>query len=194
MATESIKDAPTDLLGQIRQGDRKFLQGLYDKYRDEFVLWASKNYRCDDDLAAEVYQQTFITLFYNVKNQKLIQLNSSLKTYLFAIGKNLLRDQFKILQRRQEILQVVVDTSEMDNSIIERYEQSNMKGVVRQLLLKIGEPCKTVLELFYFQNYSMDSIAQTMDYKTEQIAAKRKFICLRQMRSLMLEAQQQGEI
>ncbi len=194
MATESIKDAPTDLLGQIRQGDRKFLQGLYDKYRDEFVLWASKNYRCDDDMAAEVYQQTFITLFYNVKNQKLTQLNSSLKTYLFAIGKNLLRDQFKILQRRQQILQVAVDTSEMDNSIIERYEQSNMKCVVRELLLKIGEPCKTVLELFYFQNYSMDSIAQTMDYKTEQIAAKRKFICLRQMRSLLLEAQQQDEI
>ena len=182
------------LLEQIKQGDRKFLQSLYDEHREEFLLWASKYYQCDEEIAAEVYQQSFISMYYNVKDQKLTELKSSIKTYLFAIGKNLLRDQFKIAQRRQEILEVAVETEEIDNSFFHKYEQSNMKEVVRRLLTKIGEPCKTVLDLFYFRGYAMDAIADHMQYKSQQIAAKRKFICLRQMRSLLVEAQQLGEI
>ena len=182
------------VLEKIRQGDRKFLQELYDQHREAFVVWASKHYQCGEETSAEVYQQSFINLYYNVRDQKLTDLKSSIKTYLFAIGKNLLRDQFKITQRRQEILEVAVDTDEVDHSIFHRYEQANMKEVVRQLLSKIGEPCKTVLDLFYFRGYAMDAIADHMQYKSHQIAAKRKFICLRQMRSLLVEAQELGEI
>lgn len=195
MANDSVNEAhPERILQQIRAGDRRFLQSLYQKYRDEFLLWASKNYQCDNDQAAEVYQQCFITLYYNVKEGKLKALRSSLKTYLFAIGKNLLRDQFKVARRRQQILEISVDTSGIDNSILDKYERSNMKEVVRKLLQQIGEPCKTVLELFYFREFALDAIARHMQYKSQQIAAKRKFICLRQMRTLMLEAQQRGEI
>lgn len=181
-----------DVLSQIRNGDRTYLRTLYEEQRPEFMVWISKYYQCDDETAAEVYQQAFITMYYNVKDGKLTRLSSSVKTYLFAVGKNLLRDQFKVAKRRQEILEVAVETEELDTGIIEKYEQSGMKDVVRQLLNKIGEPCKTVLELFYFKNYAMDAIAAHMQYKSEQIAAKRKFICLKQMRNLMLEAQQKG--
>ena len=181
-----------NVLSKIRSGDRTYLRDIYEKQRPEFMLWISKYYQCDDETAAEVYQQAFITMFYNIKDGKLTELKSSLKTYLFAIGKNLLRDQFKITQRRQEILEVAIESQELDTEIIDRYEQSDKKEVVKQLMAKIGEPCRTVLELFYFKNYAMDAIAAQMDYKTEQIAAKRKFICLKQMRNLMLDTQQEG--
>ena len=153
------------------------MRELYHQYREEFGVWISKNFKCDEELIADVYQQAFTTMYYNIKEGRLTELRSSLKTYLFAIGKNLLRDHFKIHSRRQEILEVAVETNNIDNSIIERYENAGMKETVKQLLTEIGEPCRTVLDLFYLKGYALDAIAGEMNYKTDQIAAKRKFIC-----------------
>ncbi len=181
-----------DLLLKIRSGDEKFLRNLYEEHRDAFITWVSRYYKCPDDLAADVYQQSFTTLFFNVKEGKLVKLNSSLKTYLFAIGKNLLRDHFKVAKRRQELLEVALESGELDYDIMQQYEQSEMKAIVVRLLEQIGEPCRTVLELFYLKNFAMEAIAHRMQYKSEQIAAKRKHICLRQMRSLLADAQTNG--
>ncbi len=185
MNPETSQKRSTELLSKIREGDRKYLRQLYEEHREAFWVWIRKTYNCDEDMAAEVYQQAFTTLYYNVKEGKLTNLTSSLKTYIFAIGRNLIRDHFKITTRRQEIMEVAVDTSNIDNSIIDRYEQSEMKDTVKTLLLKIGEPCKTVLELFYLKGYALDAIAIEMNYKSENIASKRKFICLKQMRKLL---------
>ena len=191
MPGERIKDSD-DLLMTIKSGDRKFLQQLYQQYRQEFGQWAVKRYNIDEDMIGEIYQQTFIALYYNIKNEKLTTLNSSIKTYLFAIGKNQIRDHFKSGRKWSDSGEMEINTDQLDNSILDQYEQSDMKETVKLLLEKIGEPCKTVLELFYFKQYSMDSIATELDYKSEQIAAKRKFICLKQLRSLLEEGRLNG--
>ena len=138
-----------------------------------------------------LYQKTFIALYYNIKEEKLTELKSSIKTYLFAIGKNLLREQFKAGSKFVDIMEVSHESDKIDNSIMDKYDQSNLKDVVNELLYKIGEPCKTVLELYYFHQYSMDSIAVELNYKTEQIAAKRKFICLKQLKTMVEQAKGQ---
>ena len=84
-----------------------------------------------------------------------------------------------------DTMEMQIEDTAIDTSLITKYEESDMKELVRGLLSRIGEPCKTVLQLFYFQDYSMDSIATEMGYKSEQIAAKRKFICLQQLRTMM---------
>ncbi|MDN5216662.1 sigma-70 family RNA polymerase sigma factor [Fulvivirgaceae bacterium BMA12] len=191
MVGERIKDSD-DVLRIIKSGDRKFLQQLYQQYRQEFGQWAAKRYNIDEDAIGEIYQRTFIALYYNIKNEKLTILNSSIKTYLFAIGKNQIYDHFKSSKRLAEPDDLMINVDEADNSILDQYEQSDMKETVKQLLEKIGEPCKTTLELFYFKHYSMDAIAVEMGYKSEQIAAKRKFICLKQLRALLEEGRLDG--
>jgi RNA polymerase sigma factor (sigma-70 family) len=176
---------PDSVLDEIRKGDRKSLQQLYEQYRKAFEQWAMGHYKISEDESAEVYQKAFIAFYYNVKEGKLSQLNSSVKTYLFAIGKNILRQHFKATSRSMEPLDHNLETP--DHSITDRYEQQHKKDIVKRLLAQIGEPCKTVLELYYFHDYSMDSIAETMNYKTEQIAAKRKFICLKQLKTMIQE-------
>lgn len=169
----------------IKSGDRKYLQELYNRYRKEFAQWVAKHYQVDDDVAGEIYQQTFIAFYYNIKDGKLTQLNSSIKTYLFAIGKNLMREHFKSTKKFVEPMEVNINPNEVDEGIMAKYEDAELKDTIRNLLNKIGEPCKTVIELFYFKHYAMDAIASHLNYKTEQIAAKRKFICLKQLKTMM---------
>jgi len=172
-------------LDEIRHADDSTLQELYNKFRKEFSMWAIKHYKVDEEAAGDIYQQTFIAFYYNVKDGKISELSSSIKTYLFSIGKNILRDHFKKSARFVDPQEYTLESMDVDNTIMDNYERTEMTETISRLLHQIGEPCKTVLELYYFQNYSMESIAHELNYKTEQIAAKRKFICLQQIRSLM---------
>ncbi|UZR97807.1 sigma-70 family RNA polymerase sigma factor [Chondrinema litorale] len=170
---------------EIRTGGQKYLQSLYDAHRKEFVKWSLKYFRLDEDVAVEIYQQTFIAFYYNIKEGKLTELKSSVKTYLFAIGKNLMREHFKSKQKFVDTPEENFLDTELDDSIMAKYENAGLKETIKEYLQKIGEPCKTVIELYYFRHFSMDAIANRLNYKTEQIAAKRKFICLKQLKSLM---------
>lgn len=174
-----------NMIDKINSGGRKYLQELYDTYRKEFIKWAVKYYRLDEDIAVEIYQQTFIVFYYNIKEGKLTELKSSLKTYLFAIGKNLMKDHFKSKQKFVNTPESNLAAAGLDNSILDKYEDLGLKETIKEYLHKIGEPCKTVIELYYFKHYSMDAIANRLNYKTEQIVAKRKFICLKQLKTLM---------
>ena len=120
MNIETSRESGSELLTLIRSGDRQFLRKLYEEHRDAFGVWVARSYKCDDDMIADIYQQAFTTLYLNVKEGKLTSLTSSLKTYLFAIGRNLIRDHFKINIRRQEIMEMAVDTHHIDHGIIDR--------------------------------------------------------------------------
>jgi RNA polymerase sigma-70 factor (ECF subfamily) len=179
------KNTGTTVIDEIKRGNQKYLQELYNQYRTAFAHWTTKHYKVDDEVAGEIYQQAFIAFYYNIKEGKLTQLNSSIKTYLFAIGKNLMREHFKSSKKFVEPLDVAIAPDEVDEGIMAKYENAEMQETIKNLLDTIGEPCKTVIELYYFKQYAMDAIATHLNYKTEQIAAKRKFICLKQLRSLL---------
>ena len=193
MIEQQYKDR-SQLLHEIRIGTKDVLKKLYDDYREMFGKWAKNHYGCSEEEAGEAYQRAFITLYYNVKNGKLTELKSSIKTYLFAVGKNVLREQFKDKHAKMLPLEEEIYQQQIDASIMDQYEDNHTKSLVKRLLDRIGEPCKTVLDLFYFKQYSMEAIAAHQNYKTEQIAAKRKFICLKQLRALLLEARDRHEV
>jgi RNA polymerase sigma-70 factor (ECF subfamily) len=179
------KNTGTTVIDEIKRGDQKYLQELYNQYRTAFAQWITKHYHVDEDVAGEIYQQAFIAFYYNIKEGKLTQLNSSIKTYLFAIGKNLMREHFKSSKKFVEPMRVSIDPDEVDEGIMAKYENAERQETIKKLLEAIGEPCKTVIELYYFKQYAMDAIASHLNYKTEQIAAKRKFICLKQLRAML---------
>lgn len=185
MADGKLNAEANLIIEKINAGDREILKKLYDQHRGSFGFWAKKYYEISDDEIGEIYQKAFIALYYNVREGKLTELSSSLKTYLFSIGKNLLREQMKDRFRGMNDINEEVLAENIEVRITDKYENEHNKVLVRSLLEKIGEPCKTVLESFYFRQFSTEAIANKMEYKTREIAAKRKFICLQQLRALL---------
>jgi len=74
------------IIEEIKNGNNTQLAEIYKAYRSEFVGWASSP-TCDKEEPRYLSGQHH-HLYDNIINEKLQQLNGSVKTYLFAVGKN----------------------------------------------------------------------------------------------------------
>ena len=58
--------------------------------------------------------------------------------------------------------------------------------LIQQLFEKLGEKCKQLLLLVYYENLSMNEIIQHMpDYQNEQVIRNKKYKCMKQLEQLM---------
>lgn len=185
MGKQRVLYADSQLLSLIRQGDDRLLNQLYGDFRDRFLRWAMGRYQCVEDDASEVYQKAFTILYFNIKNEKVMELTSSLETYLYGIGKNVFRERFKDKFNKVDSMDEHFEFKEMDMSIIDKHHQVHQKQALHKLLVELGDPCKKVLTLYYFKNYSMESIAATVGYKNDLVAKKKKYQCLKGLRKLV---------
>ncbi len=181
-----------ELFKRLSAGEESAVLSLYDDYRTEFMHWCMKNYSTDEEGAADLFQDTVIAFYYNIRNGQLDELSSSLKTYLFAIGKNL-----ALKKLRKESRMVVNDeVLELTGAMVDHdfFEDSDKKRVVAELMKELGEPCRTILKLFYFDKFSMDSIAERLGYKNEHVVKSQKLRCFNNLKKLTLERFKLDEI
>lgn len=176
-------NAESDELELVRTGDRHALKDLYKKYRTPFIQWAHWKYSGASD-AADIYQQAFTIFYFNVKDGKFTGMNSSIRTYIFGIGKNLLNKEVQNF-RPSESIDEIREIELPSGSIFDTYEATHRQHVVKAILEKIGEPCKTILMRYYFDNFTMEAIAENLGYKTAMVAKKKKCECLMKIRSTL---------
>ena len=179
------------ILESIKRGEPKVLEKLYDDIRQPFLVWASQLYQCETEDAVEIYQKAYTILYMNVRNGKLTSLTSSVKTYLFSIGKNLFREKFRNKHKRLVNIDDVSNTTsfnaEVDAHVLDAYESTHQKELVRKLLAEIGDPCSTLLELMFIKGYSAEAVVREMNYSDERVVRKRKSLCLKKMREMVAE-------
>jgi len=171
------------LIERLKQGDEQLLQEIYRENRLPFIHWIMKQYTCELEDAKEVFQLSVVTLYDNIVNGKLQSLSSSLNTYLFSIGKNKMREwkrsQQKIDYQQNEFLFNHIGEAETTN------QKEQLFSKVDEGLKKIGEPCKTLLELVYYNRLSMQLISTKMNYKNADTAKNAKYKCLQRLKKQM---------
>ncbi len=181
------------IISKIKNGDRNQLAIVYRTYRSEFIAWICSHFQCSRDEARDVYQVSIMVLYHNIVNDKLQQLKSSIKTYLFAIGKN----KFLELKKAESRFSNTVDPGDIEIEEVAGWEHEE-KELKLELVAKgldiLGEPCKTLLELFYFHDMSMDAIADQLSYKNRATAKNLKYKCLNRLRNIFTEEMEKSEI
>ena len=172
-------------LAQIKNGDRIFLKDLYKKHRAPFMKWAERKYPRYADAVSDIYQQAFTIFYYNVKNEKFIGLESTIQTYLFGIGKNLLNKMVGNKHEQSEPLDSIKEIMLPAENMFEKYEITHRQQMVQSILGSVGEPCKTILTKYYYDNFTMEAIAENLGYKTAMVAKKKKCECLIKIRKAL---------
>lgn len=169
----------TAIIEAIKAGSEKILFQLYEAYRDEFVSWAIRNHQVTVEEAKDVFQESVVALYKNVKAGKANTLESSVKTYLFGIGKNIILNAIK----RKGIEAKAYETfnTTHDNGINEHYDHEHLINLVKRLYRAMGSPCKEILEMYYEKGYDMESVASRIGYKNADVAKKKKYECLKSL-------------
>jgi RNA polymerase sigma-70 factor (ECF subfamily) len=169
---------------KLRAGDETPLYELYRLYRDEFIKWSSNTYGGSQEQSKDAFQEAILDFHQNVIHGKLTELSSSLKTYLFQIGKHKLLNILKKDRRMtyNDALHLITH-GEVDTFMEEEnkaYTQEQISNAIEQLPVD----CQKVLNLFYFKEYDMESIARELNYKNSDTAKSKKSVC---MKNLMIE-------
>lgn len=176
-----LKRSDQHIINEIRSGNEEHLKALYRLYRNEFIAWSGKQYGANGEQAKDVFQDAVIAFYSNIQTGKLTTLTCTLKSYLFEIGK---RKLINLLKRERRI------TYEIDPQLINRKENEDYMNEenevhsqeqIREAIAKLPEDCQSVLKLFYFKEYDMDSIAREMGYKNADTAKSKKSVCMKRL-------------
>ncbi len=174
-----------ELLHLVRSGDPSGVSFVYEKYRREFVSWIRKFGRCDIDEACEYYQGTMVIFYENVMTGRLTDLQSSLKTYLFGIGKNLVMQEYRKTVRSEKIKAEYLLQSHLLPTADEAQAEAEDLSLISRCFERIGDPCRRLLELFYFQQKNMEEISTELGYKNPETAKNQKYKCMERLRKLV---------
>jgi RNA polymerase sigma factor (sigma-70 family) len=169
-----------ELIEAIKSGDRNALIQLY---KDNFMsirTYVINNSGTNDD-AEDILQDATIVVWEKVKNSEFV-LQSKLTTYVFAICKNL---WLKRLNKNSRMS--VLDDSFSENLTEDSQPFMNQNHqIVMKMMDTLGEKCRDILHLFYFESLDMASIAKQLNYNNADTVKAKKHQCFKQLQAEFL--------
>ena len=183
-AVKKYTDA--ELIAAIK--DKKMLDDAiaftYQQYSKTVSSFIINNGGSQQD-ADDIFQETVIA-FINTVQKGNYRMEAGIPTFLVAISKNLWYKEIKKKDRseyREKVFEIGRGSEELDvsNDISDR----EMKKELRELLDKLGESCRKILMLFYYENLSMKEIVEHLHYENEQVVRNKKYKCLKELTELV---------
>ena len=174
----------------IKEGDQKVIHELYNAFQPKFVNWLKGRYKIKQiETCHEIYQRSFTVLYFNIKKDKLNDLQASIETYLFGIGKMVLkewwREEKKQMDELDENMAPIEEVDIFGNLFDSTDDKNLLTHQIAAAMEKLDEPCKSVIRLFYWERNSMEAIASKLNYKNEQVAKKKKYLCIKKLKELL---------
>ncbi|MEM9917930.1 MAG: sigma-70 family RNA polymerase sigma factor [Bacteroidota bacterium] len=175
----------TDLRSADQRTNDRALRQLYADCYPVIESFISRNNGSTEDVA-DVFQDA-IVIFYRKVRVDGLELNCTIRTYLFSVCKKLwlyrLRDRKKSLIVDQEMDVIPIEDDSLE--IITRNED---KALVASVLKQLGEGCQQILTYYYFERLRMKEIAPRMGLQNEQVARNKKSACMKKLRALIEES------
>jgi RNA polymerase sigma factor (sigma-70 family) len=183
---QSLTDAEViDNLLRNRDVDSslKFLYRSHYEFLGRYVV--NNNGSWDD--AQDIFQEVMIAFVNLVKAGK-FRGEASIKTFLYSLNKNIWLNELKKRSRAQvREMKYEKASDKMEpgmNSVLETRETN--EGLTK-LMNELGETCKKILLLYYYENQSMKEILTSLNYENEQVVRNKKYKCLKRLEELVTE-------
>jgi RNA polymerase sigma factor (sigma-70 family) len=143
-------------------------------------VFISKNSGQEED-AKDIFQDGLITLMNNL-NKGSFKGNSTIKSYLFAICKNI---WFQHLRKNKNYQQTELPEIEATEEVFEKEEMEEKYNILKKNFKNLGNECQKMLIGFYYQNKSMKDLQQIFNLGSPQAAKNKKSRCLKKLTSLV---------
>ena len=182
------QDSPSDqeIIAAIKK-DRDLnatVRYLYQMHFDSLANFIRTNSGRQED--AEDYFQETLAVFINIVRRDKFRGDSSIKTFLHAIMRNLWLNELK--RRNKALVRETAYYEQSEKETSNTQQAAHDSETTRQVLAffdRLGESCKKVLVMFYYENKSMKEISLAMNYENEQVARNTKYKCAKKLTDLL---------
>ena len=183
-------DHKLQIVGAIKQNDSATLKRIYTTNYPKVEALVLKN-NGTKDYAKDIYQEAFLAVWQNVKQDKFIpKSESSINGYLYTIAKNkwmdVLRSQgFKKTITATQLSHFEIKDEE-NNGIDDDILKDKRLEDVMLAFKNLGDACKSLLRMFYFEKMSMNLIAEELKLDAASTRNK-KYRCMQKLREIALK-------
>lgn len=173
------------LIVRLKNGDKKVLEKIYSDYRAGFLAFITSSHNCSVEEAIEIFQYVILSFYENVVDGNFEEMNEAgLRTYLYSIGKNkLLSDLRK--KARISLVEDYDDDHLLDMEDDSENFKSDQFNKINDVVFNLGNPCKRILELFYFNKLSIEEIAVIMGYRNGATVRNLKYKCIQRIKKIV---------
>lgn len=174
-----------EIVALIKMNDEQTLKRLYKKNFGKVRRYVMKN-NGDTSAAKDIYQEAFVAMWRNIKNDKFFsEESSSVNGYLYQIAKNKWLDHLRS-SRYKNTSSINKDLEADQPETIETDEKNRKIELLMESMSKMGERCQTLLKLFYFERRSFREIAEITGLD-EASARNAKYRCQNQLKKITQE-------
>jgi RNA polymerase sigma factor (sigma-70 family) len=164
-----------DLFERIQKGDEVALELIYKKYYRMMTKMVITNSGTEEE-ARDVYQDALVVFWQKARSGNLV-LTSKMSTYIYSICQNLWR---KELDRKKRLSNEEKDMGEMPDQ-----DGPEREKIIAQCLDQLGETCRKVLMYYYFDELSMQEIADKLGFANTDTAKTKKYKCKQKLDELV---------
>lgn len=173
------------LLGRIRQGDDEALVTVYQRSRKAVIALVTRNSGTSLD-ADDILQEAVVVLWERVRAGT-YEHSAKLETFVYAVAQNLWRRRLA-RSRKEAPADLAAEGSMSDDpSPLDRMIETEEAGLVSDALRRLGEPCRTLLLLFYWEELSMEEIAARLGFANAETAKSKKYQCKKMLQTMLKE-------
>ncbi len=171
----SLEMDEKEVFERIKNGDEKALELIYKKYYRMMTKLVITNSGTEEE-ARDVYQDALVVFWQKARSGNLV-MTAKISTYIYSICQNLWR---KELDRKKRLSNEEKDSAQsMDMDAPERNK------IIAQCLNQLGETCRKVLMYYYFDEMSMQEIAEKLGFANTNTAKTKKYKCKQKLDELV---------
>jgi RNA polymerase sigma factor (sigma-70 family) len=174
-----------EIVELIRNGNQtRAFEKVYGNFPAVRKMIISSGGTVDD--AKDIFQDSIIVFYRMVLKPEFI-LTSAIGTFLYSVSKKLWLKKIRDYGSKRLALGKEDMIADDAGDIEILTEESEKLLMAEKVVAELGEPCRSILYLFYFEKSSMKEIAEQLGYSNEKTAKAQKYKCIERGKKLVAE-------
>lgn len=175
------------ILDLIRKGDEEALVILYESNRRPILHLVTQNNGTADD-AQDLLQESLVVLWERVRSGR-FEYKSKLSTFIYATAKNMWAQRLRRKGRETSGDLDPENHEDFSPSALESIIMSERAEIVRDALERIGDQCRKLLLLFYWEEMPMEDIAVQLGFANADTVKAKKYQCKKALERVLSNVQ-----
>lgn len=168
-----------EIIHSIRKGNQQPLETIYVEHFPMIRDYILKNSGSEIE-AKDVYQDGMIILHEKLMDPSFL-LTAKISSFLFSICRNLWLKQLR--ERKKQPKTALDENHDFVPDMVDDYLENELRlKAIMNGIKEMGDSCKKILNMFFFEKASMREIAEKLGYTNEANAKNQKYKCMKKLK------------